>query len=66
MKPVDRASTLPLTWRKSSYSNQGSECVELATTPQWTAFRDSKNPHGGTIVIAADQWASFRLAVTAN
>jgi hypothetical protein len=29
-------------WRKSSYSGQESDCVEIAATP--AAVRDSKNP----------------------
>jgi Domain of unknown function (DUF397) len=33
-----------ITWRKSSYSDQGNGCVELANTLD--RIRDSKNPHG--------------------
>jgi Domain of unknown function (DUF397) len=29
-------------WRKSSYSGQESDCVEVSTSP--AAIRDSKNP----------------------
>lgn len=34
--------TTTLRWRKSSYSQSGSDCVELAHTLE--AVRDSKNP----------------------
>ena len=34
--------TEPLRWRRSSHSQSGSECVELAHT--LNAIRDSKNP----------------------
>ena len=39
-----------ITWRKSSYSDQGNGCVELANTLD--RVRDSKNPHGP--VLKAD------------
>lgn len=43
------AANLPVRWRKSSRSIQGSECVELAVLPSWSAVRDSKNPAGPTL-----------------
>ena len=33
-----------MTWRKSSYSSQGGECVEIRD--DLFALRDSKNPDG--------------------
>jgi Domain of unknown function (DUF397) len=42
---------LPVRWRKSTRSLQGSQCVELATMPAWSAVRDSKNPTGPTLRI---------------
>jgi cytochrome b len=38
-------------WRKSSYSNNDSACVELASTLD--AMRDSKNPAGPVMQVAA-------------
>ena len=32
------------TWRKSSYSNGATQCVEVASLGTGVAIRDSKNP----------------------
>ena len=49
-----------LEWRKSSYSgNSGGDCVEIATSPPMVAVRDSKNPDGGTLVLAPAAWTGF-------
>ncbi|GAA2624231.1 DUF397 domain-containing protein [Streptomyces axinellae] len=48
-------------WRKSSYSNStGGACVEVADNlPGTVPVRDSKNPHGPTLVFPAATWAAF-------
>ncbi|MGW0394162.1 DUF397 domain-containing protein [Streptomyces sp. NPDC003042] len=48
-------------WRKSSYSNtNGGECVEVAHGfPGVVPVRDSKNPHGPALVLAAGAWTTF-------
>jgi len=44
-------------WRKSSYSNTGANCVEVAKTRSGkVAVRDSKNPNGGTLSFTLDEW----------
>ncbi|MBW8484565.1 DUF397 domain-containing protein [Actinomadura parmotrematis] len=45
-------------WRKSSHSaeNQG-DCIELAAVPGSVAVRDSKDPHGGGLLVGR---AGFR------
>jgi hypothetical protein len=52
-----------LTWRKSSYSGEGSngDCVEIACLPDITAtaIRDSKNPTGSALTIPAAPWQAF-------
>jgi hypothetical protein len=47
-------------WRKSSYSTNGGNCVEVARNlPGVVAVRDSKNPDGPALVFAADDWQAF-------
>ncbi|MEE6266912.1 DUF397 domain-containing protein [Streptomyces sp. VTCC 41912] len=52
------------TWRKSSYSTSGGECVEIADdTPGVVPVRDSKNPAGPHLVFGDGAWASFIAAL---
>jgi hypothetical protein len=47
---------------KSSYSggNAGQECVEVARNiPGTVAVRDSKDPDGPILRLAAEAWAEF-------
>ncbi len=47
-------------WRKSSYSNSGANCVEVARTRSGkVAVRDSKNPDGGALSLSLDEWKTF-------
>ncbi|GAA2624219.1 DUF397 domain-containing protein [Streptomyces axinellae] len=52
-------------WRKSSYSNAtGGNCVEVADNiPGAIPVRDSKNPHGPTLVFRTTAWSRFVAAV---
>ncbi|MFH8379615.1 DUF397 domain-containing protein [Kitasatospora sp. NPDC018058] len=53
-----------LVWRKSSYSGQGGDCVEVADGVIGLApVRDSKDPDGPALLFAADAWASFVAGV---
>ncbi|MFF2927965.1 DUF397 domain-containing protein [Streptomyces celluloflavus] len=48
------------TWRKSSYSGTGGNCVEIADgLPGVMPVRDSKNPAGPQLVFGAGAWTSF-------
>ena len=57
---MDAAALSRATWRKSSYSNGGGECVEVADLEDGTrALRDSKNPDDGMLTFDRQAWASF-------
>ena len=49
------------TWRKSSYSNGGGNCVEVADLSGGArVLRDSKNPDDGPkLIFTPDQWRAF-------
>jgi Domain of unknown function (DUF397) len=47
-------------WRKSSYSSQDGNCVEVATNlPGTVAVRDSKHPDGPKLLVSAVGWQAF-------
>ena len=48
-------------WRKSSYSTgNGGACVEVARNrPGIVAVRDSKDPHGPTLIFTPADWLAF-------
>jgi uncharacterized protein DUF397 len=51
-------------YRKSSYSDQAAECVEIATNiPNTIAIRDSKNPDGACLQLRPTIWTSFKSAL---
>jgi hypothetical protein len=56
---VTHDSLAHATWRTSSRSATKGQCVEIAQTPTVTGIRDSKNPTGGCLIVAAAQWTSF-------
>ncbi|MFF3781382.1 DUF397 domain-containing protein [Streptomyces sp. NPDC001933] len=57
-------------WRKSSYSSNGGDCIEVAVN--LAAFhglvpvRDSKNPRGPVLNASAASFASFVAGVKAG
>ena len=56
-----------ITWRKSSYSgNNRGNCVEVGTTADMIAVRDSKDPDGSVLALAANTWAAFAERVKAG
>lgn len=62
------ASDLSVKWRKSTYSDNGGNCIEtaagfiLGTVP----VRDSKDPSGPALMFGADAFTAFVDAVKAG
>jgi hypothetical protein len=50
-------------WRKSSYSNSNSNCVETASGPGTVAVRDTKDPNGPRLAVPAEVWRTFTRRV---
>ncbi|ASQ94726.1 DUF397 domain-containing protein [Streptomyces sp. 11-1-2] len=54
-------------WFKSSYSNNGGQCVEVAAnlvaSRGVVPVRDSKDPHGPALMFEPTAWSSFVSAV---
>lgn len=48
-----------LRWHKSSYSGNGGNCVEVATTPGRTYIRDTKSRERGMLAVDAPAWRTF-------
>jgi Domain of unknown function (DUF397) len=55
-----------LIWRKSSYSNSSSNCVEVALAGSDVAVRDSKDPDGPMLVYPQTGMAAFIAGVKAG
>ncbi|MFI5619579.1 DUF397 domain-containing protein [Streptomyces sp. NPDC051567] len=57
-------------WFTSSYSDNGGQCVEVATNlvaPRGVVpVRDSKNPHGPALIFRSAAFASFTASVKAG
>lgn len=56
-------NTPELAFRKSSYSNQSQNCVEVADLPAGAAVRDSKHPEKGHLEFPAAEWVAFLAEV---
>jgi len=48
-----------LAWKKASRSMANGNCVEVASTSDMIAVRDSKNPDGPILMYTAPEWAAF-------
>lgn len=55
MRQTDHSTA---TWHKSSYSWR-ENCVEVASTPDAVAVRDSKDPKGPTLVVPRRTFTQF-------
>lgn len=55
------------TWRKSSYTSNNGQCVEIAEGFQGVMpVRDSKDPEGPALVFGIDAWDAFVKDVKAG
>lgn len=52
-------------WSKSSYSDNGANCVEVAFVPGGVLTRDSKDPDGPTLTFDRT-WNSFLTKLKAG
>ncbi|MFF2651717.1 DUF397 domain-containing protein [Streptomyces sp. NPDC058045] len=60
MTHIDDASTLAVSWWKSSASGTQSDCVEFGIVDdQSVAVRDSKNPTGPALLLSREQVAGL-------
>ena len=51
-------------WRKSSYSSQSGNCVEVARNlPGLVAVRDSKSPYAPNLLVSPETWRAFLLTL---
>jgi hypothetical protein len=50
-------------WRKSSYSGNSGNCVEVAITEEFIDVRDSKHPNGLALSFTPAEWDTFIRAV---
>ncbi len=46
-------------WRKSSYSGNSGNCVEVADLGAAVAVRDSKGPNRSVLVVTRGEWQMF-------
>jgi hypothetical protein len=46
-------------WRKSSYSGNDANCVELAWLPAGAGIRDSKAPEAGALTVSPTAYATL-------
>jgi hypothetical protein len=61
---MDRPELRHADWHISTYSGNGSSCVEIAANlPGIVAVRDSKDRRGPALVLAPSQWRSLVSAI---
>ncbi|MET8807175.1 DUF397 domain-containing protein [Streptomyces sp. NPDC004546] len=53
-----------LHWQKSTYSPDGSNCVEIAPTLTTIHIRDSKTPTAAYLTVTPSAWADFLAHTT--
>ncbi|WKK25160.1 DUF397 domain-containing protein [Streptomyces olivoreticuli] len=54
------ANKLPVAWRKSSYSTNGGDCIEIGEgLADVIPVRDSKDANGPVLAFKRATWAAF-------
>ena len=54
------------TWRKSTYSANGAQCVEIAAAGTDVLLRDSKHPEAGHLTFTRPELAALIAAARAG
>lgn len=52
-------SSTDMTFRKSSYSGSGDNCVEIADLPTGAAVRDTQHREAGHLTFPSGEWAAL-------
>lgn len=65
MSVIDDLDPSRATWRTSTYSNNGGNCVQVANSQPAVLVRDSKNPDGPTLTFLAANWRAFAHQIQA-
>ncbi|MFF4424187.1 DUF397 domain-containing protein [Streptomyces sp. NPDC001549] len=64
---MSTASKLPVRWRKSSYSTNGGNCLEVGEgLANVVPVRDSKVTDGPVLMVSADAWSRLVGLVRAD
>ncbi|MEU3020538.1 MULTISPECIES: DUF397 domain-containing protein [unclassified Nocardiopsis] len=62
--PPIHPHTTGLTFRKSSYSGTGNDCVEVADLPTGAAVRDTRHRHLSTLTFPPTEWSALLRTTT--
>ena len=55
----ESGACVEVAWRKSSYSSDTGNCVEVAPVADAVLLRDSKDPTGPVLTFSPAAWAAF-------
>ena len=53
-------------WRKSTRSQNGGNCIEVAPLAEVIAVRDSKDPSGSVLAVDPSAWDAFTNMIRRN
>ncbi|QKG24314.1 DUF397 domain-containing protein [Actinomadura verrucosospora] len=53
-------------WRKSTYSNNGGSCIEVAALDSTRLIRDSKDPEGPVLAVSFNDWTLLLTFIKIN